>query len=310
MQPAVGKMISFIVPTYNSEKTLGKCLESIMSQRCAKEVIVVDGGSSDGTVKIATKHNVKLLADAGGKISTARNAGLKAASGEYIAFVDSDVVLPSDWCKKCLLFLKKDAKIAGVGGPGISPDKSIVSESLNSLLYGKSPEEQKVVDSIATMDAMYSMDAIQDQLFDEGLETGEDPEFNMRLLKKGYNLFFSKKLWVFHYHPIGIVGMMKKWYNYGKNYPDMCSRHEEFRNREYYLRLMYMPLLIAFAALSLWNVNFALLALAQVLLVYLAYVKKGIEIGVGARTPVFSGIHALKQLAQLAGNLAGVRKLL
>ncbi len=301
-------MISFIIPTFNSGKTIGRCLESVKKQRCGKEIIVVDGQSKDDTVKIVKRSGVRLLLDKGGRISTARNTGLKAARGGYVAFVDSDVVLPDGWAGSALELIEKHPDVAGVGGPGISPEKSMVSKSLNSLLYGKSPKEEMYVNSLATMDVLYRKNALDGMYFDETLETGEDPEFNLRLVKKGYRLAFSRKLWVWHHHPMKFGGLIRKWYNYGTNYPKMCSKHREFRNREYYLRMAFMPLLFSFIIASFFYSQFGLLALAQVSLLFFSYVKKGAEIGAES-VIAFSLVHTVKQLSQLLGALVGLRKL-
>jgi len=169
--------VSFIILTYNSAKTVKKCLESVLKQKCKKEIMVVDGCSTDKSVEIVKKiKGVHILLAKKDGIAPARNMGLKAARGDYIAFVDSDVVLPPGWCKKAISLLERDEKIAGVGGPGISPEKGAVTESLNMLLFGKTPAEEREVRSIATMDAMYKREAVAGHVFDETLETGEDPE--------------------------------------------------------------------------------------------------------------------------------------
>lgn len=303
-------MISFIIPTYNSEATVGKCLKSVKKQKRKKEIIVVDGNSQDKTVEIVKREKVRLIKDRGGRISTARNMGLKAAKGEYVAFIDSDVVLPKGWTENALKLLNRESKVAGVGGPGISPEKGIVAKSLNALLYGKSSGEEKYVNSLATMDVLYRRKALEGMHFDEMLETGEDPELNMRLIKRGFRLLFSDKLWVWHHHPVTIKQLLGKWYNYGTNYPYMCSKHNEFRDSAYYLRIAYMPLLVIFLLLGFYNVNFTLLAGLQILLLYAVYLKKGMETGMGIGTFSFSAIHTLKQLAQLAGTTAGLRKVI
>jgi glycosyltransferase involved in cell wall biosynthesis len=305
----VGEMISFIIPTYNSAKTIEKCLDSISKQKCSKEIIVVDGGSSDGTTKIAEKFNTRLITDSGGKISTARNIGLRSAKGRYIAFIDSDVSLPGKWVKNALELIEKDDTLAGVGGPGVSPEKSLVSNSINELLYGKTPGEERFVKSLATMNVMYRKSAIAGQFFNETLETGEDPEFNFRLLKRGYRLLFSSKLKVWHDHPMTLGGLVKKWYNYGTNYPSMCSKHSEMRGGEYYARLSFVPLVIIFSVLSFFNLNFLSVPLLMAALLYLGYLFTGIKIGAG-NVLAFSAVHTVKQLAQLAGNFRGIGKLM
>ena len=90
--------ITVIIPAYNIEDLLGRCIESVVSQDYPKElleIIVVDDGSTDSTGSIADEYadkyqNVTVLHKENGGSSSARNLGLKHATGEYIGFVDSD----------------------------------------------------------------------------------------------------------------------------------------------------------------------------------------------------------------------------
>ena len=89
-------MISVIVPVYNSEKFLDKCIESILNQTFADfEIILVDDGSTDTSGKICDEwaqkdHRIKVIHQQNSGVSVARNNGIATAKGEYIAFVDSD----------------------------------------------------------------------------------------------------------------------------------------------------------------------------------------------------------------------------
>ena len=95
-------IISVIVPAYNVEKYLARCVDSILDQTYEKlEVILVDDGSPDNCGAIcddyaAKDSRVKVIHKENGGLSSARNAGLEAATGEYIAFVDSDDWLEQD----------------------------------------------------------------------------------------------------------------------------------------------------------------------------------------------------------------------
>ena len=88
--------VSIIVPVYNVEKYLEKCLDSLVNQSFKNiEIIIVNDGSTDNSEKIINKycqkyHNIKYLKKKNGGLSSARNYGLKFAKGEYILFVDSD----------------------------------------------------------------------------------------------------------------------------------------------------------------------------------------------------------------------------
>ena len=89
--------VSVIVPIYNVEKQLAKCLDSLLNQTLKDiQIILVNDGSEDSSAEIAKKYVVKdpdrvlYFEKANGGLSDARNYGLKYATGEYISFVDSD----------------------------------------------------------------------------------------------------------------------------------------------------------------------------------------------------------------------------
>ena len=86
--------ISVIVPVYNSEKYIEKCLDSLVSQTIKSyEIIIVNDGSTDDSLKLIKKYknnNIKIISTKNNGIGVARNTGLKHAKGKYVAFVDSD----------------------------------------------------------------------------------------------------------------------------------------------------------------------------------------------------------------------------
>lgn len=98
-------LISIIVPVYNVDKYLRKCLDSIISQTYSLlEIIVVDDGSLDTSGEIAeeyAKHDkrIRVIHKANGGLSSARNAGLDISNGDYIMFIDSDDYVDKDICK-------------------------------------------------------------------------------------------------------------------------------------------------------------------------------------------------------------------
>ena len=88
--------LSFIVPVYNVEAFLPQCLDSILSQSTTEcEIILVDDGATDGSGAICDSYaekydRVKVIHKSNGGLSSARNAGMKAAVGKYVCFVDAD----------------------------------------------------------------------------------------------------------------------------------------------------------------------------------------------------------------------------
>lgn len=95
-------LVSVIMPAYNSEKYIGKSIESVLAQDYGKfELIIVDDGSKDGTKSIVEQYakndiRIKLLEQANQGVSVARNKGLDTATGEYVAFLDSDDLWDAD----------------------------------------------------------------------------------------------------------------------------------------------------------------------------------------------------------------------
>src|SRR5215470_5625797 len=96
-------VLAVIVPAYNAEGTLARCLEAILSSEFAKgfadnlECIVVDDGSSDSTSAIAQKYQTRVLSTGGRSgPARARNLGARATSGDVLVFIDADVTVHSD----------------------------------------------------------------------------------------------------------------------------------------------------------------------------------------------------------------------
>ena len=105
-RPESRKTISIIVPVYKTERFLNACIASILAQTFTDfELILVDDGSPDGCPALcdaaaAKDSRIRVIHKKNGGQSTARNAGLDAAHGEWIAFVDSDDTITPDYCAK------------------------------------------------------------------------------------------------------------------------------------------------------------------------------------------------------------------
>jgi glycosyltransferase involved in cell wall biosynthesis len=83
--------IAVVVPAFNREAVLGRALESVLSQSCPpQEIVVVDDGSTDGTAAVAGRYGVRVLHQVNRGAAAARNAGVAATSANWIAFLDSD----------------------------------------------------------------------------------------------------------------------------------------------------------------------------------------------------------------------------
>lgn len=102
------KAVSVIVPVYNAEAYLERCIKSLVSQSCADlEIILVDDGSKDNSLRICREwerrdNRIKVISQPNCGVSSARNAGIKEAVGDFLMLLDSDDWLAADACEKLL----------------------------------------------------------------------------------------------------------------------------------------------------------------------------------------------------------------
>lgn len=123
--------VSIIVPVYKTEKYLFRCIESILSQSFNDfEVIFVDDGSPDNSGRICDDYakidkRIKVFRKENGGVATARNEGLKRASGDYITFVDSDDYLDSEWLEQLVTAIEDNQTDLVLSGFTYVDEKSV-----------------------------------------------------------------------------------------------------------------------------------------------------------------------------------------
>ena len=193
--------ISVVIPVFNTESYLRECVDSLTAQTvfADMELILVDDGSTDGSPAICDKYaekyaNIKVIHKQNGGVSSARNAGLDAAGGDFVGFADSDDIVYPDMYR--LLFEAAEKTGADMTFCGIEhpyPDKDVVIEYPfeKSVLLGREYIESNVA---PFMLADSSFNSLCNKLFRRsvveenglrltvGKKQGEDREFVLRFL--------------------------------------------------------------------------------------------------------------------------------
>ena len=132
--------ISFVIPAYNEENYLGRCLDSVFSaiKNCpySTEVIVVNNASTDRTKQIALQYpDVRLIEEPRKGLTKARQAGFCASSGNLVANIDADTILPKDWIEKIVNQFQKNQNLVLISGPQIYYDLPFYQRWLTRAFY-------------------------------------------------------------------------------------------------------------------------------------------------------------------------------
>ncbi|MDE2079239.1 MAG: glycosyltransferase family 2 protein [Patescibacteria group bacterium] len=119
--------LSFVIPAYNEEGYLSACLKSVQKEITESgvdaEIIVVNNASTDKTAEVARSFkDVRVVDEPRKGLSQARQTGFAASSGELIANIDADTIVPPGWIKKVLKAFTQNGRLAALSGPYIYYD--------------------------------------------------------------------------------------------------------------------------------------------------------------------------------------------
>lgn len=215
---------SIIVPVYNNPADLRNCIESLKAMDYPArdyEIIVVDNNSTDGTAAVATELGVTCLSETRFQSSyAARNTGIKAARGTFIAFTDSDCVADKGWLKA--IDAVSDDEAAGCfAGEILSVEPTTTVERFSDkigLLRQKGPLSGWHFKPYAqTANAVYRK-SVFDQigLFDPTTKSGGDAAIAWRMLDKtGYTIRFVPEAIVYHHHRTSVPDLYAQFRRYG-----------------------------------------------------------------------------------------------
>lgn len=141
-------LVSIIIPVYNCEKYLDKCLGSVIAQSYRKlEIIVINDGSKDNSGQIIQEYadnyaNILPINQTNSGVSAARNNGIEKASGEYLLFVDGDDYLEAEYVKKLVEAAQKNASDLVICGCTMVDQEGKVIRELIPEKYKKGEQEE------------------------------------------------------------------------------------------------------------------------------------------------------------------------
>ena len=229
--------VSVVVASYNGERTLKACLDSLERLDYPDyELILVDDGSTDSTRQIALAHpNVRYFRhEKNLGLSVARNTGIAAALGEIVAFTDSDCRADEDWLRYLVSSLL-DSDFAGVGGPNLlPPEDSLVAAVVMASPGG--PAHVMLTDHqaehIPGCNMAFHKWALEqvggfDPIFHKA---GDDVDLCWRLQQAGLRIGFSPSAFVWHHRRPAIGAYLSQQRGYGEAEALLVRKHPECFN--------------------------------------------------------------------------------
>jgi len=213
--------ISVVVCTYNNEATLRDCLDGLRRIEYPDyEVIVVNDGSTDGTDDITREYGFHLISTENRGLANARNAGLDAANGEIIAYIDADARPDPYWLAHLATAFQKSSHV-GIGGPNIPPPGcSEIADCVASAPGGPihvllSDEIAEHIPGCNMAFRKWSLESIGG--FDPQFRiAGDDVDICWRLQEQGWTVGFSAGAVVWHHRRESVQGYLRQQFQYGK----------------------------------------------------------------------------------------------
>lgn len=197
--------VSVIVPVYNSEKYIKRCIDSILNQESISlEIIIIDDGSEDGSLNICKEYeqkykNISIIASSNNGPAAARNKGIVAARGKYLTFVDSDDYISKGMYNKMFSLTRSSSvDVVICGFMKTSTDENYTSYLSKLLLPNKIYKDKEITNVIlksyyngidivipSLCNKLYKTKILKDNklLIDENYVRAEDYWFNFEVFK-------------------------------------------------------------------------------------------------------------------------------
>jgi len=211
-------VITVVVPTFNEEKNIGGCLESLNQQdlpRSEYEIIVVDGGSKDRTREIAAPLADLIFVQTSPRVGGARNDGARRAKGEIVAFTDADCIVPPDWLHKIRDDFARDhpVEVYGTVYPKDGGFKNRIALGMANTFARFGYYTRTLYYSLGCNIAVDRSAFIRAGMF-RAMDAGEDIEISLRMKQFGKVLFDPKIRVGFsmrRYREYGTVKSIYQW---------------------------------------------------------------------------------------------------
>lgn len=242
MMKNIPPKVSYIIPTLNAERYLGKCLESIKKQDypgSRYEILIIDGGSLDETIEIAKKYKTKILDNPSKDPESGKSIGIDNSRGEIIVLMDSDnEIIKKDWLKKMVNPLVLNPNLFGVESYYFSKKGESIFNTYSMILHIADPFSRCLAAplGIKQCDGFFELTIPEGSAYPLGAngflwnkriikEVGvckpkfEESNFSYFATKMGYRKFARVPGYgIYHYHLDSLLDFVKKRLKIGNKF--------------------------------------------------------------------------------------------
>lgn len=317
------KNVTIIVPTYQEEKGIADCINSILAQdypRNRLEIIFVDGKSTDKTVEIIKKYEdnypelIHLFINPQRTQAYAMNIGIKHAHGEAIVRLDAHALYPVDYISKCVYYLNITGA-TNVGGLVETRGKTKEGKLISKMLSGKfgvgnsqfrTDGESGYVDTV-------SFGAFRKEFFDAngGFDTrfdrNEDNEINYRIRKKGGKVYLAKDIQSVYFCRDTVSGILNMAFQNGNWNAYTLFNVPGSLGIRHLVPFTFVITIILFSLLGIaWRVFFAFLAIELITYFTLDILSSAQESSKANEMLFLIGVHFLFHFCYGIGTAYGV----
>lgn len=213
--------VSVVVASYNGGVTLDRCLKSLSRLNYPDyEVTVIDDASTDNTSEIAQQHQVRCIQlKENGGLSNARNLGIQAATGDIVAFIDSDAYADPDWLYFMVTALEEQ-EAGAVGGPNLSPPEDEFVAQCVTYAPGNPTHvliDDQTAEHVAGCNIAFRKEALKaiGQFDTTYRAAGDDVDVCWKLMLRDETIAFSPAAIVWHHRRPTIGSFLRQQKGYG-----------------------------------------------------------------------------------------------
>ena len=275
--------ISIVIPTTGNVSFIKGLVESVSKLDYPKEKfeLILIGDKETKLLKNNTERakkygiNTTLRYEpyAAGK---KRNIGVEVAKGEIIAFTDDDTILKEDWLNNAVKHLNENSDYVGVGGPNFTPREGLPfakavgrifgSKFLFSFRYTIGHSRPKEIEHNPTCNYIINKKVFETVKFHDTLWPGEDAEFDIKLIKKGFKILYAPDVIVWHHRRSRPIPFLKQMFNYGKTRAQVTRMHPDSFDIRYFAFISAFIFLMGMYSFSFLEIEIPIIGKLEIII--------------------------------------------